>query len=72
VAGQFIEFLRSAAVQQALQTSMWMFPAEAGAPRVEVMRRHASEPQAFSNPPAELASERSRAWQERWTRVVLK
>ena len=71
-AGQFIEFLRSAPVQQALQTSMWMFPAEAGAPRVEVMRRHASEPQAFSNPPAELASERSRAWQERWTRVVLK
>jgi len=51
---------------------MWMFPAEAGAPRVDVMRRHATEPQAFSNPPAELASERSRAWQERWTRVVLK
>jgi len=71
-AGQFIEFLRSAPVQQALQTSMWMFPAEAGAPRVDVMRRHATEPQAFSNPPAELASERSRAWQERWTRVVLK
>ncbi|MDZ4128343.1 MAG: thiamine ABC transporter substrate-binding protein, partial [Hydrogenophaga sp.] len=34
-AGRFIEFMRSAQVQQALQTTMWMFPAEAGAARVD-------------------------------------
>ena len=71
-AGRFIEFLRSAPVQQALQTSMWMYPAEAEAPLVDVMRRHAPRPDRFDNPPPAQALARARAWQERWTRVVLK
>lgn len=71
-AGRFIEFLRSAPVQQALQTSMWMYPAEAGAPRAEVMKQHASEPAAFNNPPAAEAMAKNKAWLQRWTRVVLK
>ncbi|MBA4194298.1 MAG: thiamine ABC transporter substrate-binding protein [Comamonadaceae bacterium] len=71
-AGRFIEFLRSAPVQQALQTSMWMYPADAEAPLVEVMRRHAPRPDRFDNPPPAQALARARAWQERWTRVVLK
>lgn len=71
-AGRFIEFLRSAPVQQALQTSMWMYPAEAGAPRAEVMKQHASEPAAFDNPPAAEAMAKNKAWLQRWTRVVLK
>jgi thiamine transport system substrate-binding protein len=71
-AGRFIEFLRSAPVQQALQTSMWMYPAEAGAPRAEVMKQHASEPAAFDNPPAAEAIAKNKAWLQRWTRVVLK
>ncbi len=71
-AGRFIEFLRSAPVQQALQTTMWMYPAEADAPLVEVMRRHAPRPDRFDNPPPAQALARARAWQERWTRVVLK
>ncbi len=69
---RFIEFLRSAPVQQALQTTMWMYPAEADAPLVEVMRRHAPRPDRFDNPPPAQALARARAWQERWTRVVLK
>jgi len=71
-AGRFIEFLRSAPVQQALQTSMWMYPAEADAPLVDVMRRHAPRPERFDNPPPARALAQARAWQERWTRVVLK
>jgi len=71
-AGRFIEFLRSAPVQLALQTSMWMYPAEAGAPRAEVMKQHASEPAAFDNPPAAEAIAKNKAWLQRWTRVVLK
>jgi thiamine transport system substrate-binding protein len=71
-AGRFIEFLRSAPAQQALQTTMWMYPAEAGAPHAEVMQQHAVEPAAFDNPPAAQMEEKGRAWVQRWTRTVLK
>ena len=71
-AGRFIEFLRSAPVQQALQTTMWMYPAEAGAPRVDVMRAHAPEPTAFDNPPAAEMAAKGRGWLQRWTSTVLK
>ena len=71
-AGKFIEFLRSAPVQQSLQTSMWMYPAEVGAPRAEVIKAHASEPSAFDNPASADAGKKSKAWLQRWTKVVLK
>ena len=71
-AGQFIEFLRAAPAQQALQTTMWMFPAEAGAARVDVIKAHASEPTAFDNPSATEASAKGKAWMQRWTKTVLK
>jgi thiamine transport system substrate-binding protein len=71
-AGRFIEFLRSAPVQQALQTSMWMYPAEPGVALAEVLQRHAAQPAQVDNPPAAQASERLRAWQDRWVRTVLR
>jgi thiamine transport system substrate-binding protein len=71
-AGQFIELLRSAPAQQALQTTMWMFPAEAGAAHVEVMKQHANEPTAFDNPASAEANQKAKAWLQRWTKVVLK
>lgn len=71
-AGRFIEFLRSAPVQQSLQTTMWMYPAEVGAPRVEVIKRHAVEPSAFDNPASAQAAAASKGWLQRWTQVVLK
>jgi thiamine transport system substrate-binding protein len=70
-ASQFVEFMRSTAVQQALQTEMWMFPAVPGVARAEVMR-HAVEPAAFDNPSPELIAEKGTGWVSRWTRVVLK
>lgn len=71
-AGRFIEFLRSAPVQQALQTSMWMYPAEPGAPRAEVLQRHAVEPARFDNTGAAPSPEQLRAWQDRWVKTVLR
>ncbi len=70
-AHKFMEFMRSAAVQQALQTDMWMFPVEPGTPRAEVMR-HAVEPAAFDNLAPQVIAEKGSGWVSRWTRVVLK
>jgi len=68
---KFIEFLRSAAVQQALQTSMWMYPAEPGTPHDAVMQ-HAQEPTRFEVLPLAALSAQAARWQQRWTQVVLK
>lgn len=71
-AGRFIEFMRSAPVQEALQTTMWMYPADAAVPAVDVMQRHAAQPTSFDNPePARMHSQ-AKAWTQRWTRTVLK
>lgn len=69
---RFIEFLRSPAVQQALQTSMWMLPAELHAQQAEVMRLHASEPSASERLWASPTPAQSKAWLRRWTQVVLR
>lgn len=71
-AGQFIEFLRSAPVQQALQTTMWMYPAEVGAARADLIKRHAVEPSTYDNPASAEAAGKSKAWLQRWTKTVLK
>ncbi len=70
-AGKFIEFLRSGAVQEALQTSMWMFPLDPRTPRAEVMR-HAPEPSTFDSLPPEAIADKGSQWVSRWTQVVLK
>jgi thiamine transport system substrate-binding protein len=71
LAEKFVEFLRSAAVQQQLQTEMWMYPAETGAPRADVMK-FAPEPTSFAAPTDQDLSSKDAQWVERWTRVVLK
>jgi thiamine transport system substrate-binding protein len=70
-AHRFVEFMRSPAVQEALQTSMWMYAAEARTPRPDVMR-HAVEPAGFDNPSGETIAARGSDWVSRWTSVVLK
>lgn len=73
-ASQFIAFLRSAEVQQALQTHLWMWPVVKNTPIAEVMR-HAPEPNLSQHPPQpspELMAQRSAAWISRWTQVVLR
>ena len=70
-AGQFIEFLRSAPVQQQLQTEMWMYPTEAGVARADVMQ-HAPEPVGFTTPSDQDIADKGAGWVQRWTKVVLK
>lgn len=70
-AEKFIEFMRSAAVQQGLQTEMWMYPVEAGVARADAMR-FAPEPAANSSPSAQDMAGKGADWVARWTKVVLK
>jgi thiamine transport system substrate-binding protein len=70
-AEKFVEFMRSAAVQQQMQTEMWMYPAEAGVARADVMK-HAPEPTAFDTPTEADIATKGAAWVARWTKVVLK
>jgi thiamine transport system substrate-binding protein len=68
---KFIEFLRSRPVQQALQTRLWMYPAEPGTP-LEPVLQHAQEPTRFETVPLQQLSAQAALWQRRWTQVVLK
>jgi thiamine transport system substrate-binding protein len=70
-AQKFVAFMTSVPVQEALQTTMWMFPTQAGVARAEVMR-HAPEPASFDSLPSEQITEKSAQWIARWTKVVLK
>jgi thiamine transport system substrate-binding protein len=70
-AQKFLAFLRSAAVQQALQTEMWMYPAEPGVARAAVFV-HAAEPPRFETLPIQTLREQAPQWQQRWTQTVLK
>jgi len=68
---KFVDLLRSSPVQEALQTSMWMYPVQASTPRAEVMR-HAAEPTSVDNLPAQTIADKGAGWVARWTQVVLK
>ena len=70
-AQRFVEFLRSAAVQEALQTTMWMYAVEPRTARPEVLR-HAAEPTVFDNPSPEAIASKGSDWVDRWVKVVLK
>lgn len=71
-AQKFIGFMRSAAVQQALQTEMWMYPAQPGTARAPVLQQHAAEPARFESLPAQAMADHGAQWVARWTQVVLK
>ena len=70
-AEKFVEFMRSAPVQQQLQTEMWMYPAESGAARADVMK-FAPEPATFDAPSEADMAAKGPQWVARWTKVVLK
>lgn len=68
---KFVDFLRSAPVQEALQTSMWMYPVQAQVSRAPVLR-HAAEPASFDSLPLQTVADKGAQWVARWTQVVLK
>ncbi len=71
LAEKFIEFLRSPAVQQQMQTEMWMYPVDARTARADVMK-FAPEPTAFDAPSDADVAAKGADWVARWTKVVLK
>lgn len=68
---RFVEFLRSAAAQEALQTTMWMYPVQPGVGRVAALRS-AEEPARHDTPAPERIAARGAQWVSRWTQVVLR
>jgi thiamine transport system substrate-binding protein len=70
-AAQFIAMLRSAPVQSALQTEMWMWPVQQGVAKAEVMRHSGAQPSAVAIDQRVLA-EQSRNWIRQFTQTVLR
>lgn len=70
-AERFLEFMRSNDVQEAMQTTMWMFPMQSTTKRADVMK-YAPEPAKFESMPAAVIAEKGAGWISRWTKTVLK
>ena len=70
-AEKFLEFMRSNDVQEAMQTTMWMFPMQNTTKRADVMK-YAAEPAKFDSMPAAVIAEKGAGWISRWTKTVLK
>lgn len=68
---QFMRFMRSSEVQSALQTTMWMWPAQAGVALERVMQHAGSAPQATALSAATL-HDSAKAWRQRFAEVVLR
>ncbi|WP_199153029.1 thiamine ABC transporter substrate binding subunit [Chromobacterium sp. ASV23] len=71
LAQQFIAFLRSDAVQKAIPTQMWMYPAMDNI-ALDPVFKHAEQPTAHDTPDSATLAAKQRGWVSRWTRVVLK
>jgi thiamine transport system substrate-binding protein len=70
-AEKFLEFMRSNDVQEAMQTTMWMYPMQNTTKRADVMK-YAPEPAKFESMPAAVIAEKGADWISRWTKTVLK
>ena len=70
-AEKFLEFMRSADVQEAMQTTMWMYPIQNTTKRADAMR-FAPEPAKFDSLPPAVIAEKGAEWISRWTKTVLK
>jgi thiamine transport system substrate-binding protein len=70
-AEKFLEFMRTAEVQEAMQTTMWMYPMQKTTKRADVMS-YAPEPTKFESLPPAVIAEKGAEWISRWTKTVLK
>ena len=70
-AAQFMRFMRSDEVQSALQTTMWMWPAQAGVALDPVMQHAGPAPQVQALGAATL-HDSAKAWRQRFADVVLR
>ena len=70
-AAQFMRFMRSAEVQSALQTTMWMWPAQAGVALDPVMQHAGNAPNVMAMNSVTL-HDSAKAWRQRFADVVLR
>ena len=67
----FIDWLRSAPVQHALQTTMWMYPAQSGVNN-DAALSHSPTPKDFAVLPAQDIAENQKRWLAKFSQVVLR
>lgn len=70
-ARRFISFLRSADVQKAIGTSMWMYPVVEATP-LETVYQYAQKPATAQTPDAKTITGKGVQWVNQWTKLVLK
>lgn len=71
LAAKLVQYLQSDAVQQAIPTSMWMYPAVKGT-RLHPAMIQASIPKIHFAPKPERVAAKQKEWVNRWIRTVLK
>ncbi|RRD90523.1 thiamine ABC transporter substrate-binding protein [Conchiformibius steedae] len=71
LAAKLVQYLQSPAVQAAVPTAMWVYPAVRGTPLPAVMK-HASLPKQHWSPNDKRIADNRKAWVSRWTKTVLK
>ncbi|GGY10775.1 thiamine ABC transporter substrate-binding protein [Paludibacterium paludis] len=71
LAVRFIAFLRSAPVQGAIQTSMWMYPVTEGV-TINPVFRFAERPRSHSTPSEERIRKNAPGWVSRFNRTILR
>lgn len=71
LAAKLVQYLQSSGVQQAVPTSMWVYPAVRGTELPAVMA-HASVPKTHWSPNETRIDRHQKTWVNRWVRTVLK
>ena len=71
MAAKLVQYLQSPAVQDAVMTSMWVYPAVKGT-KAHPIAVHASTPKDAKLLPAAQVNSKQKDWVAKWTRVVLK
>ncbi len=70
-AAKFINFIRSVRTQAALQTTMWMLPANADATVLPLLRE-AGQPQSTNTPTRITIRENSARWISEWIAIMIR
>ena len=71
LAAKLVQYLQSPEVQQAVPTSMWMYPAVKGTPAHPALV-HAGVPKSHFAPKGQRIAQNQKNWVNQWIRTVVK
>ena len=71
LAAKLVQYLQSPEVQQAVPTSMWMYPAVKGTPAHPALV-HAGVPKSHFAPKGQRIAQQQKSWVNQWIRTVVK